>query len=102
MAFAKQVSGQFAGMRKPQNFTLYPARYDNGTTIQIQSSKCIGRLNPDTGAGIFYKGKGEHPGNVCLALAVPIQYPPDFVAAVKASHEATYGVKGTDGPIQIT
>lgn len=100
--FAKNVEGKFKGMRKPQSFTLYPARYDNGTTIQIQSDKSIGRINPETGEGVLYVGKGEHPGGALLAaFGESFQFPPDFTAAVKEAHAAKYGAEGTAGPVRI-
>jgi hypothetical protein len=100
MAFAKNVSGQFAGMRKPQSFTLYPAKREG--KIMIQSDKSIGLLDPDTGTGTFYKGKGEHPGFMMLSLyGEPITYPADFTRGVKESFETTYTKDGTEGPIRI-
>lgn len=98
--FAKNVIGKFDGMRKEQKFTLYPNKREG--MIMIQSDKSIGLIDPDTGKGRFYKGKGEHPGFIMMAFAKDIQYPADFTAAVKASFEATYGVHGVEGPIQIT
>lgn len=100
--FAKNVPGKFKGMRKAQEFTLYPARYDNGATIQIQSERSIGRINPETGAGRLYVGKGEHPSGVLLDMrGEAFQYPDEFRIAVKEAHEAKYGKFGTVGPVRV-
>ncbi len=71
------VSGKFAGMRKAQEFL--PHRSANGTVL-VQSDKSIGSIDLNTGAGMFSK---RGPYFVHLALGEPVQYPPEFVEAVK-------------------
>ena len=71
------VSGKFAGMRKAQEFL--PHRSSSGTVL-VQSDKSIGSIDLTTGAGMFSK---RGPYFVHLALGEPIQYPPEFVEAVK-------------------
>lgn len=41
-------TGQFAGMRKPQEFIVYPMP-DSSVTITVQTDTRIGRINLDTG-----------------------------------------------------
>lgn len=42
-------SGKFTGMRKPQEFIVYPMQ-DSGETITIQSNTRIGQIDLSTGA----------------------------------------------------
>jgi hypothetical protein len=74
-----QVTGKFAGMRKPQEFL--PHRTASGTVI-IQSGKSIGTIDLTTGAGMFTSKNCYFAG---LVFAEPIKYPPEFVEAVKAA-----------------
>lgn len=51
--------GQFKGMRKTQDFIVYPVK-DNGhpmTNARIQSDKCSGFVNLTSGAVIILEGK---------------------------------------------
>ena len=56
-----EFHGTFHGMRKPQDFLVYPMHGDAPptTSIKIQSDTRIGRICLDTGA---LKLSGKHPG----------------------------------------
>jgi len=75
----RYVEAKFFGMRKPQTFLPHRASGVQGQVI-VQSDKCIGVIDLATGAGRFTK-RGCY--FVHLAMAEPVQYPPDFVEAVK-------------------
>jgi hypothetical protein len=77
IAKVPHVTGKFAGMRKPQEFL--PHRSSSGTVL-VQSDKTIGTIDLATGAGTFSK---RGPYFVHLAMGEPLQYPPEFVEAVK-------------------
>ncbi len=61
--------GQFAGMRKPQDFIVYPM-HDNGSIIKIQSNNRMGQINLDTGELILSPAARCHAGFFWLQLSV--------------------------------
>lgn len=77
----KRVMAKFAGMRKEQDFIVYPYKLGQ-TELFIQSDKSVGKFDIATGKGLLnYKCKG-HNGFFQLNSfcgAVEIQYPADFV-----------------------
>ena len=80
----KTVFGKFAGMRKAQEFVVYPYNpaYDNGT-MQVQSDHAIGQFDRKTGVGVLnWRGSNAKYG-VHLSMAAgaePYTFPPEFVA----------------------
>ena len=78
----KTVTAKLAGMRKPQEFVVYPFNpaYDNGT-IKVQSDHAIGEFDRKTGKGILNWRGSNSKYNVHLSIgAEPYQFPIEFVA----------------------
>jgi hypothetical protein len=61
--------GRFAGMRKAQDFIVYPMQ-DSGPLIKIQSNNRMGQLNLDTGELILSPTARCHAGFLWLQLSV--------------------------------
>ena len=53
MASVKTISLQFQGQRKPQDYVVYPAGYKSDGSLNFQSDKTCGRVNPTTGECIY-------------------------------------------------
>lgn len=53
-----QVKAQLAGMRKPQDFVVYPNQ--NPKLLVVQSDRAIGIFDRKTGAGLL-NWRGSHP-----------------------------------------
>lgn len=51
-----EFEGQFAPMKKPQDFLVYP-KPDSGPNIEIQSDNRFGRIDLDTGVLLLSKPK---------------------------------------------
>lgn len=79
----KTIDAKLAGMRKEQNFVVYPFKLGD-KTIMVQSDKCIGLFDRVTGKGVInYKGsnyKGS-PHLSPLLGAEPYQFPDWFMQA---------------------
>lgn len=58
----KNVTGRFPGMRKDQEFTVYPGNEDTPHLVKIQSDKRIAQVNLETGKTRISDGKGGHQG----------------------------------------
>ncbi len=61
--------GRFAGMRKPQDFIVYPME-DSGPLIRIQSNNRMGQINLDTGNLVLSPAAKCHAGFLWLQLSV--------------------------------
>lgn len=61
--------GRFPGMRKEQDFIVYPMR-DSGPEIRIQSDNYFGRLNLDTGSGILSARRAQYANNLWLDICI--------------------------------
>lgn len=79
----KHVTAKLAGMRKPQEFTVYPRTPGSTERVKVQSDKAIGVFDPETGEGLLnWRGSGSKY-NVHLNPALgaePYTFPADFVA----------------------
>lgn len=74
------VSAKLAGMRKPQDFVIYPR--NDGDDLTVQADTVIGRFNPQTRQGVINYKKSTHKGFAHLNKilgAVDYEYPEDFV-----------------------
>lgn len=96
-----QVLGKFLGMRKPDEFSVYP--YKQGDTlIMVQGDRCIGQFNRETGEGIInYKGSNHKYGQHLLPQlgAEPFTFPMEFV---KACVEVQTKRGDTDGTVILS
>jgi hypothetical protein len=61
--------GKCAGMRKPQDFIVYPMQ-DSGETITIQSEHRFGRIDLATGSCILSENKAQYANSITLALSI--------------------------------
>ena len=80
MAIAR-VSAKLAGMRKPQEFVVYPRNDGSPDRIIVQSDRAIGALGPD-GRGILnWRGSGpKYFVHLSRRLgAEPYTFPRSFV-----------------------
>jgi hypothetical protein len=76
----QRINAKLAGMRKPQNFVVYP--FKPGALIMVQSDKCIGRFDPVTGRGIINWRGSNYKTSVHLSPilgAEEYEFPQDFV-----------------------
>ncbi len=74
------VTGKLAGMRKPQEFVVYP--FQPGEAITVQSDKAIGRFDPVTREGVLnWRGSNAKyfPHLLAHMGAEPYTFPADFV-----------------------
>ena len=75
------VTAQLAGMRKPQEFVVYPHQ-DGASTVTVQSDRAIGQFDPKTGAGILnWRGSNSKyfPHLARMLGAEPYHFPVEFV-----------------------
>lgn len=61
--------GKFAGMRKAQDFIVYPMQ-DSGPLIKIQSKNRMGQVNLDTGELVLSPATTGHAGFLWLQISV--------------------------------
>jgi hypothetical protein len=61
--------GRFQGMRKPQDFIVYPMQ-DSGEEIAIQSEHRFGKLDLATGRGILSANRQQYANGMWLSLCV--------------------------------
>jgi len=76
------VTAKLAGMRKPQEFVVYPVQGNDPDYVKVQSDKAIGRFNRHTGAGVLnWRGSSpKYNPHLSPALgAEEYQFPRDFV-----------------------
>jgi len=77
----KRVMGKFSGMRKEQDFIVYPYKLDQ-TSLLVQSDRAIARIDIKTGRGLLnWRGSHSKYGvhlNPALG-AEEYQFPAEFV-----------------------
>lgn len=82
---------QFKGMRKPDNFIVYPNRRDDGSYI-AQGDRTIACVNPVTGVGML-NFKGSHYKTFvhlnALMGAHWVEFPREFVNLVINYHPSS-------------
>ena len=77
----KTITAKLAGMRKPQEFVVYPHQKDD-PTVTVQSDRAIGAFDPKTGKGVLnWRGSNSKYSLHLNAIlgAEPYQFPDDFV-----------------------
>ncbi len=60
---------KFAGMRKAQDFIVYPMQ-DSGETITIQSEHRFGKLDLATGKGIISANRAQYANGIWLQICL--------------------------------
>ena|ERR1035437_6924905 len=89
--------GQFTGMRKAQDFIVYPMQ-DAGTVIRIQSDKRFGALDIETGRGILSASRAQYANSVWLQMsvanktAVAIELPAEELQTLRGWIKSTGGL----------
>lgn len=79
---------KLAGMRKPDNFIVYPNRRDDGSYL-VQGSRTIALVNPTTNEGILnWKGSAYKTTMHLMPLmgAARVTFPREFVNLVINFH----------------
>ena len=101
-----RVTAKLAGMRKPQEFVVYPKRSGDGLIV-VQSRKAIGTFNPETGRGIL-NWRGSNPKyfvHLCKAMgAESYIFPIVFIAACMVAQPKSGDLIGSSpetGPVYI-
>lgn len=91
-------NGQFPGMRKPQDFIVYPMQ-DSGEVITIQSDKRFGQIDLATGRGIVSASRAQYANSIWLALcvraktAVPFELPAEDRQTLRQWIKSTGGIE---------
>lgn len=89
--------GKFKGMRKAQNFIVYPMQ-DSGTVIHIQSDNRFGVLDIASGKGVLSANRQQYANHAwlsyCLAnkTASVFQLDPEDLTTLKNWIKSTGGV----------
>ena len=81
------VTAKLAGMRKAQDFVVYPFKLGQ-TTILIQSDRCIAKFETETGAGVInWRGSnGKYFMHLSEFMgAEKYQFDADFVLECQAA-----------------
>ena len=102
----KCVIAQLAGMRKPQEFVVYPFKADEpNAPITVQSDRAIGQFDRKTGQGVL-NWRGSHSKYFMhltrFSGAEPYQFPPAFVAQCQEHQIGSGDLIGTSaitGPV---
>jgi hypothetical protein len=90
--------GLFKGMRKPQDFIVYPMQ-DSGENIAIQSDHRFGKIDLATGAGVLSENRAQYANHpwfqLCLlrGTAVQIQLAAEDLQTLRG------WIKSTGGPM---
>jgi predicted dehydrogenase len=82
---ATTITAKLAGMRKPQEFVVYPR---DGASVVVQSDRAIGQFDARTGEGVLnWRGSNEKFfRHLAPSLgAEPYQFPTEFVARAIAN-----------------
>jgi hypothetical protein len=88
---------KFPGMRKAQDFIVYPM-HDSGTTIRIQSDNRFGQMDLETGACVLSANSGSaHASGVWLQLCVIRRTALRFTLAEEDRQTLRQWVKSTGG-----
>ena len=77
----KRIMATLAGMRKPQEFVVYPHK-DGASTVTVQSDRAIGQFDPKTGVGVLnWRGSNSKyfPHLTQIFGAEPYRFPVEFV-----------------------
>ena len=105
----RTVTATLAGMRKAQEFVVYPANggHSNYNEIIVQSERAIGYFDRDSGRGIL-NWRGPSPKYFLhlsrLFGAEPYTFPPAFVAECIAAQQVSGDLIGTSpitGPVYV-
>lgn len=91
-----EFDGQFPGMRKPQDFIVYPMQ-DSGETITIQSDKRFGRIDLATGNGIVSASRAQYANSIWLAICMRDKTAVSFELPAEDCQTLRQWIKSTGG-----
>ena len=89
--------GQCQGMRKPQDFIVYPMQ-DSGEIIRIQSDHRFGRLDLATGKGVLSANRKQYANGMFLAWceangqAVALELAPEDLQTLRGWIKSSAGL----------
>lgn len=87
---------QFAGMRKPQEFIVYPMQ-DSGERITIQSNHRFGQMDLSTGKGILSANRADYANSVWLAVCYQARTAIAIELSVEDTQALRQWIKSTGG-----
>jgi hypothetical protein len=88
--------GKCAGMRKPQDFIVYPMQ-DSGPNITIQSDHRFGQIDLDTGKGVLSANRAQYANAPWLGLCVINGTAIDVELATEERETLRQWIKSTGG-----
>jgi hypothetical protein len=88
--------GKFQGMRKPQDFIVYPMQ-DSGENITIQSNHRFGQIDLGTGEGIISANRAQYANAPWLGLCVLNNTATTFQLANEDRETLRQWIKSTGG-----
>ena len=88
--------GKFAGMRKPQDFIVYPMQ-DSTEEILIQSDHRFGRVDLATGRAVLSANRAQYANGMFLTLCMMNGTATAFVLAVEDVQTLRQWIKSSGG-----
>jgi hypothetical protein len=88
--------GKFPGMRKPQDFIVYPMQ-DSGENITIQSNHRFGKIDLGTGEGIISENRAQYATSITLSLSIMKKTAVHFTLATEDRETLRQWIKSTGG-----
>ena len=88
--------GKFQGMRKPQDFIVYPMQ-DSGTEIRIQSEHRFGRMDLETGKGIMSANRAQYANSQWLSYCQATKTSIEFTLEHEELQVLRQWIKSTGG-----
>lgn len=88
--------GKFQGMRKPQDFIVYPMQ-DSGENICIQSDHRFGQIDLATGKGVLSANRAQYANAPWLGLCVINNTAIDVELSVEENQTLRQWIKSTGG-----
>ena len=102
----KTITAKLAGMRKPQEFVVYPHQEGSDKMI-VQSDRAIGQFDPKTGEGVLnWRGSNSKVFVHLMKLlgAEPYHFPDAFVYACCVEQPKSGDLIGSSaitGPVYV-
>ncbi len=88
--------GKFAGMRKPQDFIVYPMQ-DSGETITIQSEHRFGHIDLALGNGVLSANRAQYANQVWLGVCITMRTAVSIKLSVEERETLRQWVKSSGG-----
>lgn len=88
--------GQFPGMRKAQDFIVYPMK-SGDNEISIQSDNYFGQINLETGKGVLSARRAQYANGLWLQMSIFNKTAKNFTLSPEKLSEVVAFVKSTGG-----